>query len=65
MKATSRGNRIDTTLGELIEAVSEFAFEYADDSREAYDLARMVLVDLLKAMRGGSEIFDRHFPTTQ
>jgi hypothetical protein len=43
-------NRINTTLGELIATVSEFAFEYSADTREAYDLARLVLVELLKGL---------------
>lgn len=41
-------NRIETTLGELIETVSEVAFEYCDDAQEAYALARVVLVEILK-----------------
>jgi len=62
---TNRGdNRIDTTLGELIAAVSECAFEYSADTREAYDLARLVLVELLKKASPGSEIINRHFPDT-
>ena len=40
--------RIDTTLGELIAAASEVAFEYSDNEREAYRLARLALVEMLK-----------------
>jgi hypothetical protein len=58
-------NRINTTLGELIATVSEFAFEYSADTREAYDLARLVLVELLKGASPGSEFIDRHFPGTR
>lgn len=43
--------------------VSEFAFEYADDSQEAYDLARLVLVDLLGEISCGNEISDHLFTT--
>jgi len=57
-------NRINATLGELIASVSEFAFEYSVDTREAYDLARLVLVELLKGASPGSEIINRHFPDT-
>jgi len=62
---TNRGdNRIDTTLGELIAAVSECAFEYSADTREAYDLARLVLVELLKGASPKSEIIERNFRRT-
>jgi hypothetical protein len=57
-------NRINTTLGELIATVSEFAFEYSADTREAYDLARLVLIELLKKASPEREIIDRHFPGT-
>ena len=58
MKPNTSDNRINTTLGELIATVSEFAFEYSADTREAYDLARLVLVELLKGASPGSEIID-------
>jgi hypothetical protein len=45
----SRGaKRIDTTLGELIAAASEVAFEYSDNDRDAYRLARLALIEMLK-----------------
>jgi hypothetical protein len=40
--------RIDTTLGELIAAASEVAFEYSDNERDAYLLARLALIEMLK-----------------
>ena len=40
--------RIDTTLGELIAAASEVAFEYSENDREAYRLARLALIEMLK-----------------
>ena len=40
--------RIDTTLGELIAAASEVAFEYSDNESEAYRLARLALIEMLK-----------------
>ena len=54
MKLNRTGHRIDTTLGELIATISDVAFEYSDDPREAYDLARLVLVEILKgaSLRG-------------
>ena len=62
---SNNNNRINTTLGDLIATVSEFAFEYSADPREAYDLARVVLVELLKGASSESEIIDRHFPETE
>jgi len=55
-------NRINTTLGELIATVSELAFEYSADTREAYDLTRRVLAELLKRASPGSENRDGNFP---
>lgn len=40
--------RLDTTLGELIAAASEVAFEYSDNDRDAYQLARAALIEILK-----------------
>ena len=48
MKSSHNGNRIDTTLGELIATISDIAFEKSSDAKEAYELARMVLVEILK-----------------
>lgn len=62
MKQNRSDNRLNTTLGELIATVSEVAFEYSADTREAYDLARLVLVELLKGASPGSKITGRHFP---
>jgi hypothetical protein len=45
VKTNRSDNRINTTLGELIATVSEFAFEYSADTREAYELARLALVE--------------------
>ena len=40
--------RIDTTLGELIAAASQVAFEYSDNDRDAYRMARLALIELIK-----------------
>ena len=53
MKNDHNDSRIDTTLGDLVEAVSEVAFEHSQSAEEAYALAAAVLVDLLKA--GGKD----------
>jgi hypothetical protein len=44
----SNSKRIDTTLGELIAAASEVAFEYSDSDKQAYRLARLALIEILK-----------------
>jgi hypothetical protein len=65
MKSSHNGNRIDTTLGELIATISDVAFENADDAKEAYELARLVLVKILKGASLRGEIIDRHFSTSK
>jgi hypothetical protein len=40
--------KFDTTLGDLIAAASEVAFEYSDNDKEAYQLARLALIEILK-----------------
>jgi hypothetical protein len=41
-------NRLDTTLGELIAAASEVAFEFSNNDKEAYDLAQLALIEILR-----------------
>jgi hypothetical protein len=40
--------KLDTTLGELIAAASEVAFEYSDNDRDAYKLAQAALIEILR-----------------
>jgi hypothetical protein len=40
--------KLDTTLGDLIAAASEVAFEYSDNDKEAYRMARLALIEFLK-----------------
>ena len=40
--------RIDTTLGDLIAAASEVAFEYSDNDKDAYNLAQLALMEMIK-----------------
>ncbi len=40
--------RIDTTLGDLIAAASEVAFEYSDNDKDAYHLAQLALMEIIK-----------------
>jgi hypothetical protein len=54
MKIIRHENRIDTTLGDLIAAISDVAFEYSADTKDAYQLAHIVLQEILKgtSLRG-------------
>jgi len=65
MKSRRNGNRIDTTLGELIATISEVAFEYSQDTREAYELARLVLVRILKGASPRGKIVNQQFSTSK
>ena len=56
--------RIDTTLGELIAAASEVAFEYSDNEREAYRLARLALIEMLKTASHPFEVEEEEMLTT-
>ena len=40
--------KIETTLGDLIAAASEVAFEYSENDKEAYGLAQLALVEMLR-----------------
>ncbi len=65
MKVNRNGHRIATTLGELIATISDVAFEYSDDTKEAYHLSRLVLVEILKHKSPKGAIVDRHFSTSK
>lgn len=61
MKKNYHGRRIDTTLGELIAAISDVAFEYSTDTKYAYRLTQVVLDDMLKDSSGGRQIINSPF----
>ncbi len=44
----SNSKKLETTLGDLIAAASEVAFEYSDNDKQAYRLARLALIEILK-----------------
>jgi hypothetical protein len=60
-KINPNENRIDTTLGDLIAAISDVALEYSPDTKDAYQLAHIVLQEILKGVSLRSEIVDRRF----
>jgi len=51
---------VNTTLGELIAAASEVAFEYSNNDRDAYRMARLALIEILKNSPNPM-IFDEDF----
>ena len=53
-----RKKKLDTTLGELIAAASEVAFEYSDNDRDAYKLAQAALIELLRKASHPGELDD-------
>jgi hypothetical protein len=42
------GEKIQTTLGELVEALTQVAIEAGNTEREGYELASLALADLLR-----------------
>lgn len=63
MKNNHHERRIDTTLGELIAAISDVAFEYSSDAKDAYRLTRLVLAEILKDASRGGDAVDRRSST--
>ena len=51
---------LNTTLGELIAAASEVAFEYSDNDKDAYRMARLALIEILKKSSQPT-VFDEDF----
>ena len=58
MKLRNNGNRFDSTLGDLIAAITDIAFEYTDNAKEAYRLTGLVLADILKTGNLSAEVVD-------
>lgn len=48
MKLNHNRNRINTTVGDLIAAITDAALECTDNTKDAYRLASVVLVEILK-----------------
>lgn len=61
MKVNRNDHKTDTTLGDLIVTIGDVAFESSDDTKDAYNLAHLVLVEILQGATLRSEIVDRHF----
>jgi hypothetical protein len=65
MNVNHSDHRTETTLSELVATISDVAFEYAADTEEAYEIARMVLLRILKETSLKREIVDRRFSATK
>jgi hypothetical protein len=52
--------KLNTALGELIAAAGEVAFEHSNSDQEAYRLARIALIEILKRASYPGE-FDEEF----
>jgi hypothetical protein len=56
------GAKPGTNLGELIAAAGEVAFEYSNNDKEAYDLARLALIEILRKTSQAIDL-DKDFET--
>ena len=61
IRARQSERRIHTTLGELIATISDVALEYSADTEEAYEIARLVLVRILRSASRTGKVANRRF----
>jgi hypothetical protein len=54
----SNSRRIETTLGDLIAAASEVAFAYTDNDKDAYKLAQLALMEMIKKTARPTDLSD-------
>jgi hypothetical protein len=62
------GRKIETTLGDLIAAASEVAFEYSSNDMEAYRMAQAALIEILRKTSHSLDLdkeFENLEPTSQ
>jgi len=52
-------------LGELIATISDVAFEYSDNTKDAYNIAGQILLEILKRAAVRRENVDPRFPTSK
>jgi hypothetical protein len=68
LKKMKKTRSVETTLGDLIAAASEVAFEYSNNDTEAYNLAQLALIEILKKTSYRSHLdkdFERLEPPSQ
>lgn len=44
----TNARKLDASLDELVAAAGQVAFEYSNSDREAYDLTRLALIEIIK-----------------
>ena len=69
MESNHNQERIDVTLGDLIEALTEAAFEFSANERDAYVLAALAMEQIFKRPRlrdfGAGEVLVERPPEKQ
>jgi len=63
MTGNRTNHKTDNNLKELVATISDVAFEYATDSEEAYEIACLVLLRILKDASLKREIGGRRVST--
>jgi hypothetical protein len=63
MTGNRTNHRTDNNLKELVATISDVAFEYATDSEEAYEIACLVLLRIMKDASLKKEIGDPRVST--
>jgi hypothetical protein len=53
-------NKLDTNLAKLIAAAGEVAFEFSNNDKEAYNLARLALIEFLRKTSHATDL-DKDF----
>jgi hypothetical protein len=56
------GDKPGTNLGELIAAAGKVAFEFSNNDKEAYDLAQLALIEILRKTSQAIDL-DKDFET--
>jgi len=65
MRADYKEERIDTTLGDLVAALSDAASEFYEDERIAYLLASLALNEVLKTAHWKKPARDETIPSEE
>jgi hypothetical protein len=55
MTAKNNDSTLETTLEDLLAAAGELAFEHCDNDKDAYNLVRLAIIELLKKTRRRSD----------
>jgi len=55
--------KTDKTLSELLAAASEFAYECSNSDKEAYQIARIAMVEILRQTSQSLDFYEEFGPT--